>query len=186
MEKVFLVLLGKSLPRERVFACLEPCGILSKEIEFVDDYYFRFSAEEQNMKPVENALAALGISGGFALVLAQKAGSFAEKLLRSAFRTLPSRGCYPSEVVLREISFGDFSSFAPLVKMLRGMEEVELVTAKAYLHAGLDAKKAAAILGVHRNTFNYRLDQFIAHFGLDIRDYHNAMLLELYFGLADA
>ena len=57
------------------------------------------------------------------------------------------------------------------------------LTAGTYLRCGLDASLAANKLIVHRNTFNYRLNAFIARTGLDIRDYHNALLLELYFDL---
>ncbi|HBB05327.1 MAG TPA: hypothetical protein DCZ41_01870, partial [Firmicutes bacterium] len=39
----------------------------------------------------------------------------------------------------------------------------------------------AETLYIHRNTFNYRLNAFIEKTGLDIREYHNALLLEFYF-----
>ena len=53
--------------------------------------------------------------------------------------------------------------------------------AVALARRGLLASEA---LFVHRNTFNYRLNAFIRESGLDIRDYHNALLLEIYFQLS--
>ncbi|MGN1075804.1 MAG: helix-turn-helix domain-containing protein, partial [Candidatus Enteromonas sp.] len=43
---------------------------------------------------------------------------------------------------------------------------------------------SAQTLFVHRNTFLYRLNKFIELTNLDIRDYHNALLLELYFQIS--
>jgi DNA-binding PucR family transcriptional regulator len=48
----------------------------------------------------------------------------------------------------------------------------------------LDATLSAKRLFVHRNTFLYRLNRFIELTNLDIRDYHNALFLELYFQLS--
>jgi DNA-binding PucR family transcriptional regulator len=54
-----------------------------------------------------------------------------------------------------------------------------MLTAKAFIDAGLNATRAAVKLYVHRNTFNYRLDKFIEQTGLDIRDYHHAFYFKL-------
>ena len=87
---------------------------------------------------------------------------------------------FMSDLILKQMSFGDFSSFAFLSALFRSLPEELLETGKAYLSAGLDAKLAADLLIVHRNTFNYRLNRFIEASGVDIRDYHNAMLLDYY------
>jgi sugar diacid utilization regulator len=56
------------------------------------------------------------------------------------------------------------------------------LTASAYLKAGLNATKASEKLYVHRNTFRYRLNQFIEISSLDIRDHFHA----LYFIIAES
>ncbi|MBP5090998.1 MAG: helix-turn-helix domain-containing protein [Bacilli bacterium] len=33
---------------------------------------------------------------------------------------------------------------------------------------------------MHRNTFNYRLNRFVESTGVDVRYYHNALLLDYY------
>ena len=55
-------------------------------------------------------------------------------------------------------------------------------TSSAYLKSDLNASLASSSLYIHRNTFNYRLQKFIDVTGLDIRNYHNALLLEIYLG----
>ncbi len=49
------------------------------------------------------------------------------------------------------------------------------LTASAYLKAGLNATKASKKLYIHRNTFRYRLNQFIEFSSLDIRDHFHAL-----------
>lgn len=49
------------------------------------------------------------------------------------------------------------------------------LTASAYLKAGLNATKASKKLYIHRNTFRYRLQQFIEFTSLDIRDHFHAL-----------
>jgi DNA-binding PucR family transcriptional regulator len=85
---------------------------------------------------------------------------------------------------MKEMSFGDYSSYGALIKLFKGINYDLMLTASTYLRCGLDACLAAKKLFIHRNTFNYRLNAFIAATGLDIRDYHNALFLELYFQLS--
>ena len=104
-----------------------------------------------------------------------------EMMLHSiAPKYYPGQVSFMSDLILKQMSFGDFSSFAFLSALFRSLPEELLETGKAYLSAGLDAKLAADLLIVHRNTFNYRLNRFIEASGVDIRDYHNAMLLDYY------
>lgn len=58
-----------------------------------------------------------------------------------------------------------------------------ILTAKAYISNGLNAKNAANSLYVHRNTFNYRLAKFIKSSKLDIREFWNALYFQLYLEL---
>jgi len=54
-----------------------------------------------------------------------------------------------------------------------------MVTAETFVSCGLNASLAAKKLYVHRNTFSYRLNQFIEATNLDIRDYHNAQFFNI-------
>ena len=114
-------------------------------------------------------------------VISHANDGWTEMMLHSiAPKYYPGQVSFMSDLILKQMSFGDFSSFAFLSALFRSLPEELLETGKAYLSAGLDAKLAADLLIVHRNTFNYRLNRFIEASGVDIRDYHNAMLLDYY------
>ena len=54
-----------------------------------------------------------------------------------------------------------------------------LMTADAFISSGLNGINAAKKLYIHRNTFLYRINQFIELTKLDIRDYYNAQYYSL-------
>ena len=185
MDKYFLFLGQNPIPRNYFVSSLEELGIDKDAIEFVNEREGYFVAEAKLAAGLDDVMAVLhdDIGFSFALLCCHQRTSFEEKLLQGALRYLPNQCSYPTDVIMREISFGDFSSYAPLVKLFRDLPRDLLLTAGTYLRCGLDASLAATKLIVHRNTFNYRLNAFINKTGLDIRDYHNALLLELYFDL---
>lgn len=90
---------------------------------------------------------------------------------------------YLSNVVLEQL----FASFAEtknlIIKEFTRVPHELILTAEAYLKAGLNAKAASEMLYIHRNTFNYRLNKFIEITELDIRDYWHAFYFNLYIKL---
>ena len=52
-------------------------------------------------------------------------------------------------------------------------------TANIYIQCGLNGQLASQKLYLHRNTFNYRLNQFMTITGIDIREYWNAQYFAL-------
>ena len=126
----------------------------------------------------------LGISISF--LVSHDFGALEKKLLSEAFAYYPNQALGPTDVILKEMAFGDYSSY-PLIKArFEGVPHELMLTAGTYLRCGLDGILAAKCLFVHRNTFLYRLNQFIERTNLDIRDYHNALFLELYFQLENS
>lgn len=121
----------------------------------------------------------LGIT--MTVVAAHKAGEFEEKAVKEALAYFPNQCLFLTDVLMKEFSFGDYSSLPLLSNEFKGVPHELLLTAGTFLRCGLNASLAAQTLIIHRNTFNYRLNQFIDLTGLDIRDYHNALLLEIYF-----
>lgn len=113
----------------------------------------------------------------------EKEDGFAEKLLHRALDFFPGALIFPSDVILKEMSFGDYSSLPFLSALFRDLPEDLLLSAKKYLECGLDGLLAADALYIHRNTFHYRLDQFRKRTSLDLHEYHNAVLFELYWHL---
>jgi DNA-binding PucR family transcriptional regulator len=62
---------------------------------------------------------------------------------------------------MKEFSFGDYSSIPLLNAEFKEVPHELLLTAGTFLRCGLNASLAAETLIIHRNTFNYRLAQFI-------------------------
>jgi hypothetical protein len=110
-------------------------------------------------------------------------GPLEEKALKQAVAYFPNQALYLTDVLMKEFSFGDYSSLPLLSAEFKDVPHELLLTAGTFLRCGLNASLAAENLIIHRNTFNYRLARFIEKTGLDIRDYHNALLLEIYFQL---
>ncbi len=185
MDKRYLFLSSSPLVRRYFVSSLEEAGVDPSSIEFFDDTSGEFVADAKMAASLDDVLLVLHDDLGCSVTIlcAHQRTSFEDKLVRAALRYLPNQCCFPTDVIMREISFGDFSSFAPLVKLFKDVPRDLMLTAGTYLRCGLDASLAATKLIVHRNTFNYRLNAFVSKTGLDIRDYHNALLLELYFDL---
>jgi hypothetical protein len=146
--------------------------------DVVSDEKF-FTEVESLLSPIHDDL---GITISF--LCSHENSMFARKLLKEAVSYFPNRCLFITDVLMKEMSFGDYSSLPELSSIFHDVPGDLMLTAGTYLRCGLDACLAAQKLFIHRNTFNYRLNQFIDYTHLDIRDYHNALLLELYFQLA--
>lgn len=84
-----------------------------------------------------------------------------------------------ADVILLLLIDGDFSLVNALKAQLHNVDHELIDTADTFIRCGLNASLAAKKLYVHRNTFNYRLGNFINLTGLDIRDYANAQYYKL-------
>jgi hypothetical protein len=142
-------------------------------------------ADEKFFTRLEGVLAPMhdDLSITISVVCAHEIKPLEEKALKEALSYFPNQVLYLTDVLMKEFSFGDYSSLPLLSGELKIVPHELLLTAGTYLRCGLDASLAADKLIIHRNTFNYRLNQFIDRTGLDIRDYHNALLLEIFFQL---
>ncbi len=115
------------------------------------------------------------------VLVSHREGEFEEKMLKESLSYFPNQCLFLSDMLLKEVSFGNYSSIPLLANEFKGISQELLLTAGTFLRCGLNGLDTAETLYVHRNTFNYRLNSFIEETSLDIRDYHNALLLELYF-----
>lgn len=112
------------------------------------------------------------------------ANELARHLLDECFAFYPNSFRYLSDILFKQLTFGNYASIPLLYKEFRYIDKELLLTAGEYLRSGLDGKKAAKKLFIHRNTFLYRMNKFKELTHLDIRLYHDALLLELYFQMA--
>ena len=90
---------------------------------------------------------------------------------------------YLSDIILEQmlVSFSKIKQL--MADEFKRVPHELILTASAYLRAGLNAKVASEMLYIHRNTFNYRLAKFIELTNLDIRDYWNAFYFNVFLRL---
>ena len=156
--------------------------------EFVvhNDHLFSFTAPDDFALQLNDILLPLHDDLGISLtaLACHRDDELERKLLRNALAFFPNQCVCLSDVLMKEFSFGDYSSLSLVRREFGSVPHEILLTAGTFLRCGLNASLAAETLLIHRNTFNYRLEKFIDLTGLDIRDYHNALLLEIYFQFA--
>lgn len=111
-------------------------------------------------------------------------GNLSLKLMDKCLSYYPNAFRYMSDILFKELTFGDYSSIPLLSREFINVPKEIMSTIGTYLREGMDGSKASKSLYIHRNTFLFRLDKFIKMTNLDVRDYHDALLLELYFQLA--
>src|SRR5574344_1546209 len=95
-------------------------------------------------------------------VCAHAKGPLEEKALKEAFSYFPNQALYLTDVLMKELSFGDYSSLPLLSAEFRSVPHELMLTAGTFLRCGLNASLAAENLIIHRNTFNHRLARFPA------------------------
>ncbi len=160
-------------------------SVSEEEIVFtyVNDKEGYFKAGDRLASTLQQVLFNIHdtLNVNFSIVVAHKRGEFEKKMLNEALTYYPNQCFFLSDILLKEVSFGNYSSIPLLAAEFKKIDPELLMSAGTFLRCGLNGLLTAETLYVHRNTFNYRLNSFIEQTGLDIRDYHNALLLELYF-----
>ncbi len=150
---------------------------------YTDDKKGYFKADDKFASTLQQVLFNIHDSIGIniSIVVAHRLGDFEEKMLKQGLTYYPNQCLYLSDLLLKDVSFGNYSAIPLLASEFKNIDPNLLMTAGTFLRCGLNGLLTAETLYVHRNTFNYRLNCFIEQTNLDIRDYHNALLLELYF-----
>ncbi len=182
MNKYFLFLSPSSIDRVYFKTALEAAGG-DFEITYTSDNKGYFVTDGKFYDVLESLLMTMHDDLGIVItvLVSHEMKALEEKALREAVSYFPNQALFVTDVLLKEFSFGDFSSLPLLKAEFREVPHELMLTAGTYLRVGLNGEEASRMLFIHRNTFNYRLAAFVEKTGLDIRDYHNALLLELYF-----
>ncbi len=159
----------------------------SSSWSYIDKYVASFSAPYSLILTLQGLLPSISEDLGYniSVLLAHRESLLTEHCLRSAYENFPNAALTIADVLLKEFSFGDYSSLPLLKREFSGLSQDLLLTAKAYLESDLSAVRASEALYIHRNTFNYRLERFINETSLDIREFHNALLFSLYLRFAN-
>lgn len=141
--------------------------------------------EKDISHPLEGILITIGENEGVRVTALRthNEGELAAKCVDEALSFYPNSVRYISDIILKELSFGNYSSFPLLSAEFRSIDETILLTVGAYLRNNCSISSASESLYIHRNTFRYRLNRFYEETNLDLHDYHDVLLLELYFQL---
>ncbi|MCH3908830.1 MAG: helix-turn-helix domain-containing protein [Bacilli bacterium] len=186
MNKYYLFMANGKINRDLFDNAIEGVGI-PFEISYFDDASGYILADESFAVRLQPLIFPIHDDLGITLsvVSVHKIGDLEKKAAREALSYFPNQCLYLSDVLMKEFSFGDFSSLPFLSAEFKGVGHDLMLTSGAFLRCGLNASLAAETIFIHRNTFNYRLEKFIDLTSLDIRDYHNALVLEIYFQLGN-
>ncbi|MCR5491991.1 MAG: helix-turn-helix domain-containing protein [Bacilli bacterium] len=185
MNKIYLFLADRDFPKAQFIQRLKRLGVDERAIRFPSVKRAEFVAPAEVAYALDTVMIPYHDEHGvkFGCLVSHAHEDFEEKALEKALIYFPNYPCYPSDIIMHDMSFGDFSTYNLLMKRFREVDPELISAAGAYLRCGCNSNYASEILFVHRNTFRSRLDRFVEVTGLDIRDYHNALLLEIYFQL---
>jgi hypothetical protein len=103
--------------------------------------------------------------------------------LNKAHSLMMGRVISVAELIFNMVQVGDNSYKEIFLYEFKGINHELLVTMESYLHSGFSGEKTSEQLYLHRNTFRYRLNQFILLTNLDIRDFFNGLYLLYYIEL---
>ena len=153
------------------------------EVFFDSEYSGYFVADSACFAELNSRLYEVQseLNDRISVLVAHKKDDLSARCLRDALAFFPNQCTFISDILFKQFSFGNFSSLHYLKAQFKELSPELLETVGAYLRCGMDGLGSAKYLNIHRNTFNYRLKEFIRITNLDIRDYHNALLLEIYF-----
>jgi len=186
MNKHFLFLSTSPLGKKDFEDALKGAGIPSEGLFYQSPVEGDLVLPSAYYAAISSILLPLreDLRGSLVFLCSHAGDTLSKKLLKDAMAYFPNQAVFPTDVIMKQMSFLDYSSFPLLSSLFKDIDRELLLTAGTYLRCGLDASLAAKELFIHRNTFSYRLNAFIEKTDLDIRDYHNALLLELYFQLS--
>ena len=183
MNKHYLFLSNIPVSKKPFEAALKGLGIDLETLTYYSPYEGELILPKESFSSISSVMLPLreDLGGSISFLATHDRGELSKKLLKDALAYFPNQAVFPTDVLMKEMSFADYTSIPLLTSCFSHLEHELLLTAGTYLRCGLDASLSAKELFIHRNTFNYRLNSFIEETSLDIRDYHNALLLEIYF-----
>ena len=186
MEKHYLFLSSAPFDKIEFEDQLSQIGVDTDHVVYFGDRNGEFLADSKIYAKLDSLSLVIrdDLGASISFLAAHQNTVLEQDLLQKSASYFPCRAMFPSDVILKEISFGDYSAYPLLKACFDSVPHDLLLTAGTYLRCGCDESLSAQTLFVHRNTFLYRLNKFIELTNLDIRDYHNALLLELYFQIS--
>lgn len=182
MERYYLFKIEERADKEELLRLLDEI-IPGVGVVFETESIGFFTADSSAFTALDGSLFGIQnqIDARIVILATHEVNYLSKLLLEEAYFYYPGRCVFLTDIIFKQFSHGNFSSLHYIKSMFKEVDEELMETVGAYLRSGLEGLIAAKSLNVHRNTFNYRLNEFIKATNLDIRDYHNALLLEIYF-----
>jgi DNA-binding PucR family transcriptional regulator len=168
---------------EKIFS--ESCAMIfesSRVVTVLSKSHGYFEIEEEDLGLIEVLMSHLNQTLGIVMtvVITHRWDEVAWESLNVAIRHNKGNMIYLADVLLYERIEQESACFIALDKQLESLPRELIQTAEAFIASGCKATLAASRLYIHRNTFAYRLNQFIEKTQLDIRDFHHARLFQLW------
>lgn len=163
----------------------ESCAMifnLNDTVNVLGRSYGYFELEEEDLGLIEVLMSHLNQTLGIVMtvVITHRWDDVALEGLNVAVRHNKGNMIYLADALLYERIEGENALFSLLDKQFDSLSRELIQTAEAFIISGCKATFAASRLYIHRNTFAYRLNQFIEKTQLDIRDFHHARLFQLW------
>ncbi|MGI6644901.1 MAG: helix-turn-helix domain-containing protein [Bacilli bacterium] len=183
--KKFILIRAKNLynsPLMGIF--LKTINLEDIDIHYTDKNTCYLLVDSDYVLTIENIASTISSDLGvkMSIIVAHDINEVANKTLTFAYENGIPFAYLPS-VVLQMLLLNKLDIKKAVINEFEDVPYELILTAKAYISNGLNAKNAANSLYVHRNTFNYRLTKFIKSSKLDIRDFWNALYFQLYLEL---
>lgn len=178
MKRIFPFKQETDIDRDLLISVLKEAGV-EGEMKFLTPREGYLVSDDAYTGKLMGALNSYK-GGKIAFVSVKENSPEATRMLEEALGYFPNRVSYLSEIYLKQMSFGDYSCLKKIAPPFKGLDEETLKAAEAYLSAGRNANKASEAVFLHRNTFRYRMKRFKQVTGLDLSDYHDALLFEIY------
>lgn len=144
-------------------------------VYFEDEYGYYVIIEDSNFKSIQLICREENIK----IMISHNRDELCKYMLQYCNYTA-NEYFHVSDLVLKQLMLGNSDILIFLRKMFSNLEEHLVYTAFAYLLNNMNSIKTAKEIYVHRNTFNYRIQQFIDKTGVDIKDYKNSLLFYYY------
>ena len=184
MDKYYLLQASVPFHRDAVFAILSETGVDTRTIRFLSPTQMEWKGPTAHYVELHRLFSYFKSQSlaQVSILIAHAHSEFEDRLLSAASAYFPNAASFPDEVIRKEIGYDNYASYQPILDLFRPISKDEelLEAGKTYLACGLDACLSAKALFLHRNTFSYRLNAFYAKTGVDLRDYHNAQLFDIY------
>lgn len=168
---------------EKVFS--DACTMIfdsSKSVTVLSRSHGYFELEEEDLGLIEVLMSHLNQTLGIVMtvVISHRWDEVTENGLAVAVRHNKGNMITLADALLYELIDDENELFSALDQQLDPLSRELIQTAEAFIASGCKATIAAQRLYIHRNTFAYRLNQFIDKTLLDIRDFHHARLFQLW------